>query len=79
MAELKESSLSDPARALDEEDEATLAAIDRGSRAAAEGRTAPMEEAPAAVERSSLGLGNVLVQQEARLCTEVRGGCSGVQ
>jgi predicted transcriptional regulator len=45
MAELKESSLSDPARALEEEDEATLAAIDRGSKAAAEGRTAPMEEA----------------------------------
>jgi predicted transcriptional regulator len=45
MAEVKESSLSDPARVLDEEDEATLAAIDRGARSAAEGRTAPMEEA----------------------------------
>jgi len=34
----------DPAKILEEEDEATLAAIDRGVRAADEGRTLPLEE-----------------------------------
>ncbi len=45
MAELKKRDLVEPDSILDEEDEATLAAIDRGIKAADEGRIVSFEEA----------------------------------
>jgi predicted transcriptional regulator len=44
MAEVKKQDYSESAPILDEEDEATLAAIDRGIKAADEGRVVPLEE-----------------------------------
>jgi predicted transcriptional regulator len=44
MAKAKEFDFEKPAPLLEEEDEATLAAIDEGIRDAKAGRTAPMEE-----------------------------------
>lgn len=44
MAKTKESDLEKPAPAHDEEDEATLAAIDEGLRDAKSGRTIPIEQ-----------------------------------
>ncbi len=44
MAEEKKLNFNEPAPILDEEDEATLAAIDRGTKAADEGRVVPLEE-----------------------------------
>jgi predicted transcriptional regulator len=44
MAEVKRLDLEGAAFLLDEEDEATLAAIDRGIKAADEGRVVPLEE-----------------------------------
>ena len=43
MAEVKKLDFNEPAPILDEEDEATLAAIDRSIRAADEGRLVPLE------------------------------------
>lgn len=45
MADLKNREVAKPDRILDEEDEATLAAIDRGIKAADEGRVVSSEEA----------------------------------
>jgi predicted transcriptional regulator len=45
MAEVKKQDFNESAPILDEEDEATLAAIDRGIKAADEGRVVPFEEA----------------------------------
>jgi predicted transcriptional regulator len=45
MAEVKNREVAEPDRILDEEDEATLAAIDRGIKAADEGRVVSFEEA----------------------------------
>lgn len=44
MAEVKKRDFNQSAPILDEEDEATLAAIDRGIKAADEGRVVPLEE-----------------------------------
>jgi len=44
MAEVKKLDFSESAPMLEEEDEATLAAIDRGIKAADEGRVVPLEE-----------------------------------
>jgi len=44
MAKAKEFDFEKPAPLLEEEDEATLAAIDEGIRDAKAGRTTPMEE-----------------------------------
>ena len=44
MAEVKKEDFNESTPLLDEEDEATLAAIDRGIRAADEGRVISMEE-----------------------------------
>ena len=44
MGEVKKLDFDESAPILDEEDEATLAAIDRGIKAADEGRTVPLEE-----------------------------------
>ena len=44
MAEVKKLDLNEPAPILDDEDEATLAAIDRGLKAADEGRVVSLEE-----------------------------------
>ena len=44
MAEVKKLDFSESAPILEEEDEATLAAIDRGIKAADEGRVVPLEE-----------------------------------
>ena len=44
MAKTKESEFEKPAPVLDEEDEATLAAIDEGLRDAKSGRTVPIEK-----------------------------------
>ncbi len=44
MAEVKKQDFCEPAPILDEEDEATLAAIDRGIKAADEGRFLPLGE-----------------------------------
>ena len=44
MAEVKKLDFNEPAPILDDEDEATLAAIDRGIKAADEGRVVPSEE-----------------------------------
>lgn len=44
MAEVKKLDFNEPAPILDEEDEATLAAIDRGIKAADEGRVVPLKE-----------------------------------
>jgi predicted transcriptional regulator len=44
MAEVKKQDYNESAPILDEEDEATLAAIDRGIKAADEGRVVPLEE-----------------------------------
>jgi predicted transcriptional regulator len=44
MAEVKKLDFNQPVPILDEEDEATLAAIDRGIKAADEGRVVPLEE-----------------------------------
>jgi predicted transcriptional regulator len=45
MVDVKKQDFNQPAPILDEEDEATLAAIDRGIKAADEGRVVPLEEA----------------------------------
>ena len=45
MAEVKNREVAEPDPILDEEDEATLAAIDRGIKAADEGRVVSFEEA----------------------------------
>lgn len=44
MAKTKESDFEKPAPVLDEEDEATLAAIDEGLRDAKSGRTVPVQQ-----------------------------------
>ncbi len=44
MAELKKDAANESASILAEEDEATLAAIDRGIQSADEGRIVPLEE-----------------------------------
>lgn len=44
MAEVNKVDLENAGSVLEEEDEATLAAIDRGIRAAEEGRVVPIEE-----------------------------------
>jgi predicted transcriptional regulator len=44
MAEVKKLDFNDPAPLTEEEDEETLAAIDRGVKAADEGRVVPLEE-----------------------------------
>jgi predicted transcriptional regulator len=44
MGEVKKLDFDDSALILDDEDEATLAAIDRGIKAADEGRVVPLEE-----------------------------------
>lgn len=44
MAEIKKLEFHESAHILDDEDEATLAAIDRGMRAADEGRVVPLED-----------------------------------
>lgn len=44
MAEANKIDFDNPAPILEEEDEETLAAIDRGIKAADEGRTIPLEE-----------------------------------
>jgi predicted transcriptional regulator len=44
MAEVKKQDFNESASILDEEDEATLAAIDRGIKAADEGRVVPIAE-----------------------------------
>ena len=44
MAKTKESDFQKPAPVLDEEDQATLAAIDEGLRDAKAGRTVPVEQ-----------------------------------
>ena len=44
MAEVKKQDFCEPAPILDEEDEATLAAIDRGIKATDEGRVLPLGE-----------------------------------
>jgi predicted transcriptional regulator len=44
MAEVKKLDFDQPAPVLDEEDEATLTAIDRGIKAADEGRVVTLEE-----------------------------------
>jgi predicted transcriptional regulator len=44
MADAKKIDFNDPAPLTDEEDDATLAAIDRGIKDADEGRTVPLEE-----------------------------------
>jgi len=44
MAELKKEAANESASILDEEDDATLAAIDRGIQSADEGRVVPLEE-----------------------------------
>jgi predicted transcriptional regulator len=44
MGKAKKVDFDEAAPVLDEEDEATLAAIDRGIKAADEGRVVPMEE-----------------------------------
>ena len=44
MAEVKKLDFNEPAPILDDEDEATLAAVDRGIKAADEGRVVPSEE-----------------------------------
>jgi len=44
MAEVNSKNVNQSAPILDEEDEATLAAIDRGIRSADEGRVVPLEE-----------------------------------
>ncbi len=44
MEQIKKVDLDEPAPILDEEDETTLAAIDRGIKAADEGRVLPIEE-----------------------------------
>ena len=44
MADSKKPVVEDASSILDEEDEATLAAIDRGIKAADEGRVVPAEE-----------------------------------
>ena len=44
MGEVKKLDFNDPGPILDEEDEATLAAIDRGVKAADEGRVVPLDE-----------------------------------
>lgn len=44
MAEVKKLDFNEPLPILDEEDEATLAAIDRGIKAADEGRVVPLKE-----------------------------------
>ena len=45
MADVKKREVAEPDPILDEEDEATLAAIDRGVKAADEGRVVSFEEA----------------------------------
>ena len=45
MAETKKIDFDNPAPLLEEEDEETLAAIDRGIKSADEGRLVPLEEA----------------------------------
>ena len=44
MEQIKKLDFDEPAPILDEEDETTLAAIDRGIKAADEGRVLPIEE-----------------------------------
>ncbi len=44
MEQIKKLGFDEPAPILEEEDEATLAAIDRGIKAAHEGRVLPIEE-----------------------------------
>jgi predicted transcriptional regulator len=44
MADVKKDDVNQSAPILDEEDEATLAAIDRGIQSADEGRVVPLEE-----------------------------------
>ena len=44
MADAKKINFNEPAPLTDEEDDATLAAIDRGIKDADEGRTVPLEE-----------------------------------
>ena len=44
MAEVKKIDFNDPVPLTEEEDEETLAAIDRGLKAADEGRVVPLEE-----------------------------------
>jgi predicted transcriptional regulator len=44
MAEVKKQVFDIPAPILEEEDEATLSAIERGTKAAEEGRVVPLEE-----------------------------------
>jgi predicted transcriptional regulator len=44
MADVKKEGVNQSASILNEEDEATLAAIDRGIRSADEGRVVPLEE-----------------------------------
>jgi len=44
VAEMKKKDVDESAPILDEEDEATLAAIDRGIRSADQGRVVPLEE-----------------------------------
>lgn len=44
MGEVKKLDFNEPAPILDEEDEATLNAIDRGIQAADEGRVVPLDE-----------------------------------
>ena len=44
MGQVKKLDFDEPAPILDEEDEATLADIDRGIKAADEGRVVPIEE-----------------------------------
>lgn len=44
MAEVKKIDFNDPAPLTEEEDEETLAAIDRGIKAADEGRVVPLDE-----------------------------------
>jgi predicted transcriptional regulator len=44
MGKVKKVDLDEPASILEEEDEATLAAIDRGVKAADEGRVVPLEK-----------------------------------
>lgn len=44
MADAKKINFNEPAPLIDEEDDATLAAIDRGIKDADEGRTVPLEE-----------------------------------
>jgi len=44
MADAKKINFNEPAPLTDEEDDATLAAIDRGIEDADEGRTVPLEE-----------------------------------